>query len=151
MPNHYHFLIYATEISALMKLSGNIEVSELSNGFRLLQSTYAKHINKQLDRTGSLFKQKAQAKSTHDGDKHYELTAFRYIHQNPLEAQLVSDLKKWPYSSYPDYADIRNGTTCDKEFAFKLIGLEKGNFVEESYKEIDPNDIAKLFYRTDKW
>ncbi len=83
MPNHYHFLVYATEGSAVMKLSGNIEVSVLSNGFRLLQSTYAKNTNKQRGRTGSLFKQKAQAKSMHDGDKHYELTAFRYIHKNP--------------------------------------------------------------------
>ncbi len=151
MPNHYHFLLYATENSAEMKLSGNIEVSILSNGFRLLQSTYAKYINKKRDRTGSLFKQKAQAKSMDDGDKHYELTAFRYIHKNPLEAKLVSDLKKWTYSSYLDYADIRNGTICDQELAYKLIGLEKENFVEESYKEIDLNKVSKLFYRTDKW
>lgn len=151
MPNHYHFLVYATEGSAVMRLSGNIEVSELSNGFRLLQSTYAKYINKQRGRTGSLFKQKSQAKSMHEGDKHYEFTAFQYIHQNPLAAKLVSDLKNWPYSSYLDYANIRNGTICDKELAFELIGLEKENFIEESYKEVDQNEVAKLFYRTDNF
>jgi putative transposase len=47
MPNHYHFLIYATNDSDRPKLIGNIETCELSNGFRLLQSSYAKYINKQ--------------------------------------------------------------------------------------------------------
>src|SRR5258705_13352821 len=89
MPNHYHFLVFATNDSAKPKPIGNIEACELSNGFRLLQSGYAKYINKQRNRTGSLFKQKAQAKSMYDGDKHYEFAAFHYIHQNPLKANLV--------------------------------------------------------------
>lgn len=151
MPNHFHFLIYATKDSERPKLSGNIETCELSNGFRLLQSTYAKYINKQRNRTGSLFKQKAQAKSMHDGDKHYEFTAFQYIHQNPLKANLVLNMEKWPYSSYLDYAGRRNGTLCDKELAFKIIGFNKDNFIEESYREIEENFVSKLFYRMDYW
>jgi putative transposase len=151
MPNHYHFLIFATKDSEKPKLLGNIETCELSNGFRLLQSTYAKYINKEKSRTGSLFKQKTQAKSMHDGDLHYEFAAFQYIHQNPLKANLVSNLEKWPYSSYVDYAGLRNGTLCDKELAFKLIGFDKDNFVEESYREIDGKQLSKLFYRMDHW
>ena len=151
MPNHYHFLIFATNDSAKPKPIGNIEACELSNGFRLLQSSHAKYINKQRNRTGSLFKQKAQAKSMYDGDKHYEFTAFQYIHQNPLKPNLVLNMEKWLYSSYVDYAGLRNGTLCDKELAFKLIGFDKDNFVEESYREINENLIPKLFYRMDHW
>ena len=120
MPNHYHFLIFATKDSERPKILGNIETCELSNGFRLLQSTYAKYINKERNRTGSLFKQKAQAKSMRDGDEHYEFTAFRYIHQNPLQANLVSNLENWPYSSFVDYEGLRNGTICDKELGFQI-------------------------------
>ena len=54
----------------------------------------------------------------YDGDKHYEFTAFQYIHQNPLKANLVLNMEKWLYSSYADYAGFRNGTLCDKELAF---------------------------------
>jgi putative transposase len=56
-------------------------------------------------------------------------------------------MEKWPYSSYVDYAGLRNGTLCDKELAHKLIGFDKGNFVVESCKEIPENLIPKLFYR----
>ena len=151
VPNHYHFLVYATTDSARPRRLGNIDTCELSNGFRLLQSTYASYINKERKRTGSLFKQKAQAKSMHDGDKHYEFIAFNYIHQNPAKAKLVMDLAKWPYSSYCDYANIRSGTFCDKELAAKLIGFDMDNFVEETNKKIHENDVTKIFYRLDKW
>jgi putative transposase len=87
----------------------------------------------------------------YDGDKHYEFTAFQYIHQNPLKANLVLNMEKWLYSSYADYAGFRNGSLCDKELAFKLIGFDKDNFVEESYTEIHENLIPKLFYRMDHW
>ena len=36
---------------SLKLMQGNIETCELSNGFRLLQSNYAKYINKQRNRT----------------------------------------------------------------------------------------------------
>ena len=61
MPNHFHFLIYTLEKSAEYKRIGNIQSCELSNGFRLLQSSYAQYINKKQNRTGSLFRQKAKA------------------------------------------------------------------------------------------
>ena len=46
MPNHFHFLIHATDDSTKIKRIGNIDLCELSNGFRLLQSNYAQYINK---------------------------------------------------------------------------------------------------------
>jgi hypothetical protein len=58
MPNHFHFEIYATRDSVKIKKVGNIISTELSNGFRLLQSNYAQYFNKRQKRTGSLFRQK---------------------------------------------------------------------------------------------
>ncbi|MEO6638490.1 MAG: hypothetical protein ABIN25_09445 [Ginsengibacter sp.] len=55
MPNHFHFLIHATKESERKNRIGNIDVCQLSNGFRLLQSTYATYFNKQNERTGSLY------------------------------------------------------------------------------------------------
>jgi len=78
-------------------------------GFRLLESSYAKGINKQLDRTGNLFQQKTKAKFTNEA-KDYSPTAFHYIHQNPINAGLVKRPEDWKYSSYLDYARLRNGT-----------------------------------------
>jgi len=145
MPNHFHFLIQATELSAKNKLVGNLNLCELSNGYRLLQSNYAQYINKKKGRTGSLFRQKTKAKSLQDGHKNYGFIAFHYIHQNPLRAGLVQQLEDWDFSSFPDYAGRRNGTICKRELAFALIGLDKENFINEAGKHIDENKIKKIF------
>ena len=145
MPNHFHFLIQATELSAKNKLVGNLNLCELSNGYRLLQSNYAQYINKKKGRTGSLFRQKTKAKSLQDGHKNYGFIAFYYIHQNPLRAGLVQQLEDWDFSSFPDYAGRRNGTICKRELAFALIGLDKENFINEAGKHIDENKIKNIF------
>ena len=145
MPNHFHFLIHATKDSEKIRRIGNIDLCELSNGFRLLQSNYATYFNKHYERSGSLFRQKTKAKSLTEGDIHYGFIAFHYIHQNPLKAGLVTRMESWLYSSFADYMKLRHGTLCDQELAFQLIGFDKDNFETESYKSIDENLIFKIF------
>ena len=145
MPNHFHFLIHATEGSAKSKPVGNINLSELSNGFRLLQSNYAQHFNKKYNRSGSLFRQKIKMKSLSGGDANYGFVAFHYIHQNPLKAGLATRIEDWKYSSFPDHAGIRMGTICNKKLAFKNIGFDRDNFVEGSYRAIEDVLIQKIF------
>jgi len=145
MPNHFHFLIHATDDSTKIKRIGNIDLCELSNGFRLLQSNYAQYINKKKDRSGSLFRQKTKAKSLFDGDEHYDFIAFQYIHQNPLKSGLVTRMEDWEYSSFSEYCYPLKESFCDKDLAFKLIGFDKENFVKENYKTIQENTIKKIF------
>ena len=95
----------------------------ISNGFRLLQSSYAKGINKEQARIGNLFQQKTKAKFVGD-ELAYAITAFHYIHQNPSAAGLVNGSDIWEYSSLKDYAGLRNGTLCDKGLALQLLGIE---------------------------
>ena len=52
MPTHFHFLLEISEKSLLSFKSGGISMPAITNGFRLLQSSYAKGINKQQGRTG---------------------------------------------------------------------------------------------------
>ena len=145
MPNHFHFLIHASENSAKAKRVGNIDSCVLANGFRLLQSNYAQYINKKHGRSGSLFRQRTKEKSMADGDANYGFTAFHYIHQNPFKAGLVITMENWKFSSFPDYAGFRNGTICNKELAFEIIGFDKENFIKESYQVIDEGLIRKIF------
>jgi hypothetical protein len=49
----------------------------------------------------------------------YYQNCFYYIHQNPLKAGLVNGLKEWVFSSYLDYAGLRNGSLCNKILAEK--------------------------------
>ncbi len=133
MPNHFHFLIEATDKSLEPITVGGNTMPLLANGFRLLQSSYAKVINKQLDRTGNLFQQKAKAKFV--SEENYSTTAFHYIHQNPVIAGLVKGVEDWPYSSFSDYAKIRDGNLCNKVRATELLTSRMGPIMCQTFFE----------------
>ena len=141
MPNHFHFLIQVTEISLEPVKVGSIEMPAITNGFRLLQSAYAKGINKEMSRTGNLFQQKTKAKVV-SGPPDYTLAAFHYIHQNPLAAGLVKSLPDWEYSSLKDYAGLRNGTLCNKVLTAQLLGVDM--FIPGT-SHLNEDDIKSIF------
>ncbi|MGW8121400.1 transposase [Roseivirga echinicomitans] len=131
MPNHFHFLVNVTEKSAELITQGNIEVTRLSNGFRLLLSQYALDFNKMHGRSGSLFRQKTKAKLMVDSNQAF--VCFQYIHQNPWKAGLVDKMEDWEFSSFRDYSLMRNGSLCKKDIAFNLVDVNEQTFVEDSY------------------
>jgi putative transposase len=99
----------------------------LSEGIRLLLSSYTKGINKQENRTGNLIQQKTKSKCVYDAsnfdEKGYAETCFYYIHQNPLRAGITHKIEDWYYSSYRDYAGLRNGTLCNQRLAKQILDL----------------------------
>ncbi|PZF73973.1 hypothetical protein DN068_06445 [Taibaiella soli] len=56
-----------------------------------------------------------------------------YIHQNPIRAGLVNRLEDWEYSSFKDYAGLRNGTLCNKEMLMTITGYNVSTFYTDSY------------------
>ena len=149
MTNHFHFLFYTTSESVKEKRVGSLISTNLSDGFRQLLSSYAQAINRQENRSGSLFRHKNKTKLLENGDENYPFICFHYIHQNPLTAGLVTKMEDWEFSSFRDYIGIRNGTLCDKELAFELLDLSKDNFYEESYQVISPEKIEKLLWKSE--
>ena len=131
MPSHFHFLINVTEESTEIIKKGNIEVTQLSNGFRLLLSQYSLDFNKKYDRSGSLFRQKTKSKLM--VDSHQSFICFQYIHQNPWKAGIVDKMEDWEFSSFRDYSLVRNGSLCKKDIAFNLVDVNELTFVEDSY------------------
>ena len=128
MPNHFHLMIQATEKSC----ETNRQVIQiLSRKIGTLLSSYSQAINKQEKTTGSLFRQKTKAKDLRQYitdpkiKNDYAKTCFFYLHNNPVEANLVDEAQDWEYSSFSDYCDLRNGTLCNKTLAFEILGIEK--------------------------
>lgn len=115
MPNHYHFLLRQdgeTIISDLMQETFN---------------SYSKAFNKMYNRTGTLFE--GPFKSIHVDKNNYLIHLCRYIHRNPLEADLVNNLTEWPFSNYPEWIGKRSGRLVD-------LALIKSYFMTaESYRE----------------
>ena len=94
MPNHYHLLVFLqTE-----------DFSKLMQGFSL---AYTKAINKRYQRDGSLFQGRFNGIRV-DSDE-YLLSLTRYIHLNPVRANLVENAEDWEFSSYQEYINLRQG------------------------------------------
>jgi REP element-mobilizing transposase RayT len=132
MPNHFHFLICTNDRSAETIRMGSLILTQLSNAIRQLISSYASAINNQEHRSGSLFRQKTKAKLLENSSDNYPVIAFHYIHQNPLQAGLVRNLSDWEFSSYRDYAGLREDGLCNMNLAKKLIDVNWGNLERES-------------------
>lgn len=145
MPNHFHFLIYSTESSVAEVKLGNLPSQHLANGFRLLQTQYTQYyINPKQQRTGSLFRQKAKLKCLSQGKGNYGLTAFNYIHQNPMAAGIVAEMQQWLFSSYQDYAGLRNGTLCNRPLAAQLLDFDERAFLQLEYTAPDDTVLKHI-------
>jgi putative transposase len=136
MPNHLHWLVH-------IRNGDTQDYSSINKEIGILLRSYAQAINKCLCRTGSLFQQRTKAVEI--DSKFYALTCFHYIHQNPVKANLVTQMGKWDFSSYPDYAGKRNGTIIDKKFTYLHLDITPESFVKGSKRAIDPTIIKKLY------
>lgn len=127
LPNHFHLAIRVKtqeEIQAALvglDLPGfkNLEglnpgddvdkyIGDLvSNQFRLCFMAYAKAINKQEGRVGSLFQKNFKRLEIHS--ESYFTRLILYIHANPQLHDIWDDYRDWPHSSYA--ALLSGGTT----------------------------------------
>lgn len=130
MPNHVHLFVQEAQkgdISAIMK--------------RIL-SHYAGWYNFKYERTGHLFSNRY--KSIPVEDDSYFLTLARYIHQNPVKANLSENMQNYKYSSYSDYLNDGGGIT-DVDFLLDMFNKNRKEavkqFVQFSDSECDEKDF----------
>lgn len=147
MPNHFHFQIRANENSIKTIKVKDEERNVIAEALRNMLSSYSLAINKQEHRTGLLFTQNTKVKDLTPApvDWEYAVTCFHYIHQNPSVALLVTKMEDWEFSSFMDYAKLRNGTLCNQMLTKEVLKIDFDNFYEESYKSINPDKILKIW------
>jgi len=122
MPNHFHLMVRVRgreEMESFFREHGNPDFPSLkdleslsphqivSELFRRFFMSYAKAINKQEDRVGSLF-QKNFKRLVVDSQA-YQTNLIQYIHANPQLHGIWDDYKEWPYSSFASL--LSDGTT----------------------------------------
>jgi REP element-mobilizing transposase RayT len=143
MPNHFHFIVDINDASLEpVKWGGNIMPS-ISNGFQLLQSNYSKRINFRENRTGSLFQQKTKSKLLEN--KSDALTAFWYLHQNPVKAGLSENMLEWEYSSYKDYCGLRNESIINVQVGKTRLNLPEIDIRNNSDLTLSKEEIEMIF------
>jgi putative transposase len=94
MPNHYHLL-------------GQCNSDNLSDLMKSLSLAYSKAINQRFNRIGSLFQGRFKGRLV--DKEEYLIHLVRYIHLNPVKANLVKNPQEWEFSSYSEYAGLRQG------------------------------------------
>jgi len=102
LPNHYHLLL---------RQDGQQPAGLLP---QWVFNSYTKAFNKRYARTGTLLEGRYKAIPV---DKEgYLLHLCRYIHANPMRHGLASQLEEWPYSNYPEWMGLRDGSLVDRAF-----------------------------------
>ncbi|SHI89158.1 REP element-mobilizing transposase RayT [Tangfeifania diversioriginum] len=147
MPNHFHLMIYTTEKSELVtRYQNDAEVSVFSDNLRIMLSSYTRAINKQENKSGSLFRQNTKMKNlTEIKSDHislptslgYDFYCFHYIHQNPVVAGFVANPEEWEFSSYNDYIGKRNGTLVNKKLTLEILDLNVDEIKNQTNYFID--------------
>jgi len=130
MPNHYHLLVHLNQEN----------LSDAMQGFSL---SYSKAINKKYGRVGSLFQGRFKAIPIHKNE--YLLHLSRYIHLNPVAANLVTRAEDWEFSSYPYYLGLRNGSLIAPDVVlsqFRDVNAYR-EFVEDlqKYRDVLPQGL----------
>ena len=105
MSNHYHLLVKTPE-------------SNLGRIMRHINGIYTQRYNRLRRTDGSLFRGRYKAICVETDS--YQLQLSRYIHRNPLEARVVDDLEKYPWSSYLSY--ISNTKTPEWLYQADIFG-----------------------------
>jgi putative transposase len=128
LPNHFHLLVkLADKIVLKDGKSEDYEVIEdenkigeiISEKLRRLFISYSQAINRQENRSGSLFTRNFKRIELED-DEHLKYLFF-YIHYNPYKHGLINDFKDYRYSSFKAYISSKP-TYISKEIGFEIFG-----------------------------
>ncbi|NOZ36237.1 MAG: transposase [Chlorobi bacterium] len=150
-PNHFHFMLVPNEKATKYIEEKHLPNTQmLSKQFGILLSSYTKAFNKQNNRKGSLFAHNTKAKlliSRNSGSNmqnNYSVSCFRYIHNNPVNHIYVKNIYDWEFSSYKDFAGIRNGNLINRKLAEEMINYNKDYFYAWSKIELNDDDIQNI-------
>jgi REP element-mobilizing transposase RayT len=136
IPNHYHLLVETPE--------GN-----LSRFMRHVDGVYTQRFNRYYGCDGQLFR--GRYKSILVGGNSYLLQLVRYIHRNPLRAQLVERLSEYAWSSHGAYVSTASKWRwLHKDFLLSILSQDKRRW-RAAYRDFismeDSEEIMNLFSR----
>ena len=136
MPNHYHLLVQTPD-------------SNISRAMRHLNGVYTQRYNRIHHCDGQLFRGRYKAILVEVDS--YLLELLRYIHRNPLEANVVDDLQKYNWSSHKGYiSQAKKWAWLYKSFALSLFSknhTESIKLYKQFVCQAVPDEINKILGR----
>ena len=104
MKNHIHLLVKSDKLSDFMRKVG---------------AKYVYWYNWKYDRVGSLFQDRYKSEVVEDDG--YFLTVLRYIHQNPIKANITETIDRYEFSSYNEYIKSNEKKIIETDFALDML------------------------------
>lgn len=136
MSNHYHLLIQTPD-------------ANISRAMRHLNGVYTQRYNKIHHCDGQLFRGRYKAILV-EADS-YLLELLRYIHRNPLEANLVDNLQKYNWSSHKGYlSKAKKWNWLYKSFPLSLFSKDHADSIRLYKRFVTqeiPDEINKILSR----
>ena len=150
LPNHFHFLVQATDKSCELyksKTEKTLNEQNLSKRLGLVLSSYTQGINNRYNRVGILFQQKTKAKCLNQerSKSDYLTLCFQYIHQNPVVAGLVEKIEDWSYPSFHEFYRQEPDRIYNLDLVHEMINLDWNNFYTQSQSLLESKDLSKIF------
>jgi len=133
MPTHPHLILKQLNDNGISKYLSNV-----LNG-------YTRYFNIKHKRKGPLWESEFKSVLIENDEQLLHLT--RYIHLNPVTANLIKRPEEWDYSSYKEYISDNNNTIkiCDFDEVLEIDSDRYGRFVHDriSYQK-ELSKIKKL-------
>lgn len=131
MGNHVHLLFR----------EGNEEISTV---MKRLGTGYARWYNWKYERSGHLFQDRYKSEPVENDS--YLLTVMRYIHNNPVKANLVTKPEGWKWSSYKAYFndDFYPKGMVETSFILEMFFHKKVEAIElfRKFMEEENSDVC---------
>lgn len=127
MDNHVHSILFTPIIQDLSKVMASTNTK------------YAKFYNKELNRCGFVFRDRYRCESIMN-QGHLD-NCIRYIHNNPVEANICGNPSDYKYSSYNDYKNRLIDEKIIKLIAWDINDYsDRLNYGIQDYDFIDVNN-----------
>jgi putative transposase len=124
MNNHFHLLIRVKETTPVYTGMSGVGVHSpdrlVSKQFGKLFSSYTQAYNKTCLRTGALVERPFKRKVVKT-DAYFSTLLF-YKHANPELHEVVTDFRRYPYSSYQSHMAIHKPTRLDRRAVLNWFG-----------------------------
>ena len=146
MNNHAHFLIFSEKVEYLSKFMQRVNTS------------YSQYYNKIHKRVGYVFRDRYYSQDILN-EKHL-YSCIKYIHNNPVKANLCMLMKEYKYSSYNEYLKdkrIINDESIELLFGKRRDYKKEFNFIhdieygdEYTFEDIKDKEITDLIKENEK-
>lgn len=127
MDNHVHLVLQddQNKISTIMKG---------------IATSYAMFFNKKYNRVGHVFQDRFKSESVED--ERYLMAVIRYVHNNPVKAEMVEKLDQYKWSSYQNYLHPETTELVDAKYILGIIAGDLDIAIQE-FKEFS-NDKGEI-------